>query len=310
MPIFKKKTFYLGLLGLAAAFFLLQQQRKIESVPPAAPLVPPPESPYPSSVAGAGLIEAVNENVTIAPSSSSMIEKVLVKVGEEVKPGQILAIMDTRDLIAQKEAAEARINVSVSQMKVWQVNVEDLEDQLSRYTALNREGVVTDEEYRRRHFDHLNALANLEKSKSELTLAQRDLRVAQAVLEQQNVRAPRGGLILQANVREGEYASIVSSNALFVLGGVGKLQVRVDIDEQNSGMVRPGAPAVAYVKGETKNAIPLRFTRIEPYVIPKKSLTGASTERVDTRVLQVIYQLDPPKRPLYVGQQVDGYIER
>ena len=178
MPIFKKKTFYLGLLGLAAAFFLLQQQRKIESVPPAAPLVPPPESPYPSSVAGAGLIEAVNENVTIAPSSSSMIEKVLVKVGEEVKPGQILAIMDTRDLIAQKEAAEARINVSVSQMKVWQVNVEDLEDQLSRYTALNREGVVTDEEYRRRHFDHLNALANLEKSKSELTLAQRDLRVA------------------------------------------------------------------------------------------------------------------------------------
>ena len=67
---------------------------------------------------------------------------------------------------------------------------------------------------------------------------------------------------------------------------------------------------MAYVKGETKNAIPLRFTRIEPYVIPKKSLTGASTERVDTRVLQVIYQLDPPKRPLYVGQQVDVYIER
>jgi multidrug efflux pump subunit AcrA (membrane-fusion protein) len=90
MPIFKKKTFYLGLLGLAAAFFLLQQQRKIESVPPAAPLVPPPESPYPSSVAGAGLIEAVNENVTIAPSSSSMIEKVLVKVGEEVSPFLLL----------------------------------------------------------------------------------------------------------------------------------------------------------------------------------------------------------------------------
>jgi hypothetical protein len=45
-------------------------------------------------------------------------------------------------------------------------------------------------------------------------------------------------------------------------------------------------------------------------VIPKKSLTGGSTERVDTRVLQVIYQFDPPNRPLYVGQQVDVYIER
>ena len=310
MPIFKKITFYLGLLGLVAAFFLMQQQRKNESVPPAAPLVPPPESPYSSSVAGAGLIEAVNENVTIAPSSSSMIEKVLVKVGEEVKTGQILAIMDTRDLVAQKEAAEARINVSRSQIKVWQVNVEDMEDQLRRYSALNREGVVTDEEFRRRHFDHLNALANLEKGKSELTLAQSDLRVTQVLLEKQNILAPRDGVILQANIREGEYSAIVSGNALFVLGGIGKLQIRVDIDEQNSGMVRPGAPAVAYVKGDTKNAIPLRFTRIEPYVIPKKSLTGASTERVDTRVLQVIYQFDPPNRPLYVGQQVDVYIER
>jgi hypothetical protein len=53
MPIFKKKTFYLGLLGLAAAFFLLQQQRKIESVPPAAPLA----SMEPAAHAGAGSSE-------------------------------------------------------------------------------------------------------------------------------------------------------------------------------------------------------------------------------------------------------------
>ena len=310
MPILKKTTFYLGLVGLAAAFFLMKHQRKVESIPPAAPLVPPPQSPYTSSVAGAGIIEAVNENVTIAPPSSSLIEKVLVKVGEEVKTGQILAVMDTRDLIAQKEAAEARITVSENQIKVWQVNVEDTEDQLKRYTGLNQEGVVADEDYQRRYFNRLNAVANLEKSKSELILAQRDLRVAQALLEKQNVRAPRDGVILQSNVREGEYSSLVSSNALFVLGGIGKLQIRVDIDEQNAGMVRPGAPAVAYVKGETERAIPLRFTRIEPFVIPKKSLTGGSTERVDTRVLQVIYQFDPPNRPLYVGQQVDVYIER
>lgn len=310
MPIFKKATFYLGLVGLAAAVFLIQHQKKTEAVPPAPPLVPPPQSPYTSSVAGAGIIEAVNENVNIAPPSSSLIEKVLVKVGEEVKTGQILAVMDTRDLIAQKEAAEARITVAENQIKVWQVTVDDTEDQLKRYTGLNQEGVVADEDYQRRYFNRLNAKANLEKSKSELILAQKDLRVAQSLLEKQNVRAPRDGVILQANVREGEYSSLFSGNALFVLGGTGRLQIRVDIDEQNAGLVRPGASAVAYVKGETEKAIPLHFTRIEPYVIPKKSLTGASTERVDTRVLQVIYQFDPPDRPLYIGQQVDVYIER
>jgi len=68
--------------------------------------------------------------------------------------------------------------------------------------------------------------------------------------------------------------------------------------------------AQAYVKGDSKNAIPLQFIRIEPFVIPKTSLTGSSSERVDTRVLQVIYSLQLPKdRQLYVGQQVDVFID-
>ena len=54
----------------------------------------------------------------------------------------------------------------------------------------------------------------------------------------------------------------------------------------------------------------LRFVRIEPFVIPKRSLTGDSAERVDTRVLQIIFELDRPEVPLYVGQQVDVFIER
>ena len=56
-------------------------------------------------------------------------------------------------------------------------------------------------------------------------------------------------------------------------------------------------------------AYPLEFERVEPYVIPKKSLTGDNTERVDTRVLQVIYSLDVTDRPVYVGQQLDVFID-
>jgi hypothetical protein len=95
-----------------------------------------------------------------------------------------------------------------------------------------------------------------------------------------------------------------------VLGDLDKLQVRADVDEQNANRVRPGQSAQAFIKGDTKNAIPLQFVRVEPYVIPKVSLTGASTERVDTRVLQVIYSLHRPKDPpIYVGQQVDVFID-
>jgi HlyD family secretion protein len=67
---------------------------------------------------------------------------------------------------------------------------------------------------------------------------------------------------------------------------------------------------VAYLKGSSRRTIPLAFVRIEPYIVPKKSLTGDNTERVDTRVLQIIYHFAPPAFPVYAGQQVDVFIER
>jgi HlyD family secretion protein len=53
----------------------------------------------------------------------------------------------------------------------------------------------------------------------------------------------------------------------------------------------------------------LTFVRVVPYVVPKKSLTGDRSERVDTRVLQVIYALEPGEKSVYVGQQLDVFID-
>jgi hypothetical protein len=63
------------------------------------------------------------------------------------------------------------------------------------------------------------------------------------------------------------------------------------------------------MKGDAERRIPLEFVRIDPYIVPKRSLTGDNTERVDVRVLQVIYRFRPPAFPAYVGQQVDVFID-
>ncbi len=54
---------------------------------------------------------------------------------------------------------------------------------------------------------------------------------------------------------------------------------------------------------------PLQYVRTEPYIVPKRSLTGDTTERVDTRVLQLLYGFDRNELPVYVGQQMDVFIE-
>ena len=85
--------------------------------------------------------------------------------------------------------------------------------------------------------------------------------------------------------------------------------MRVDIDEYDIPRFVPEAPARATLKGQPDEFFPLKFVRIEPYVVPKKSLTGDNTERVDTRVLQVIYAIDTSGKRLFVGQQLDVFID-
>ena len=67
--------------------------------------------------------------------------------------------------------------------------------------------------------------------------------------------------------------------------------------------------AVGRLRGNADLKTPLVFVRFEPFVVPKRSLTGDSTERVDTRVLQVIYRVERDDLPLFVGEQLDVFVD-
>jgi HlyD family secretion protein len=114
--------------------------------------------------------------------------------------------------------------------------------------------------------------------------------------------------VLQVNIRPGEYVANTPGNALIVLGYVGRLHVRVDLDENDIARFRTTFTGKARLRGNPDAEFPLTFVRVDPFVIPKKSLTGANTERVDTRVLQVIYAIDTKGVPLFVGQQMDVFL--
>jgi hypothetical protein len=111
-------------------------------------------------------------------------------------------------------------------------------------------------------------------------------------------------------IHPGEFAPAgVTATPLVVLGRLKPLYLRVDVDEHEAWRVRPEAKATAAVRGDSDLKTPLTFVRFEPLVIPKKSLTGDSTERVDTRVLQAIYRIDSDSLRLFVGQQMDVFID-
>jgi len=152
-------------------------------------------------------------------------------------------------------------------------------------------------------------VAQRKEAEAKLRQANATLEQARVDLEKTVVKAPIDGAILKVDIRLGEYAKAgVLSDPLMTMGSVDPLHVRVDIDETETWRVCPGGSALARLRGNPGISVPLSFVRFEPYVLPKRSLTGDTTERVDTRVLQAIYEFTPNEFPAFVGQQVDVFI--
>lgn len=308
MIILKRLSVWTALAGIAFAAWVLMGAGKIEPMP--TPISEPPRSPFEQTVAASGIIEAVNENVRIAPPVAGLITKMFVAAGDQVKDQDPLFQLDDRELRAQLLTREAAIPPLQAQIDEQKYRIGDLDTQLRRLKPLHKESAVSEDDLKRTWYalevakrTQLRLEANLKQA-----IAQRE--EAAILLDRLTVRAPREGTILQVNVRAGEYASPGSSEPLMLLGDTQRLQVRADVDEVNAPLVAPQASGVASLKSMAGTKIPLTFVRIEPYVVPKKSLTGDNSERVDTRVLQIIYRFERPNFPVYAGQQVDVFIQR
>jgi len=308
MILFQRMSFWLALCGVGAVLFLVKGQGTQPANP--GPVSPPPRSPYARTVASTGLIEASRENVKVAAPREGLVTRVLVKVGDAVKAGDPLFQLDDREVRARIRLLEAQVASLRAQSGVDEAQIADLADQVRRFAQLGRNRVATEDEVKRREFSLATARARAAATAAAIAVAEEAVRQAGTDLELLTVRSPRDGRLLQVNLREGEFAALKSAEPLMLLGDVDRFQVRAEVDEQDAVLMRPDQPAVASLKGHSDLRVPLQFVRIEPYVVPKRSLTGDSLERVDTRVLQVVYAFDRPGFPVYVGQQVDVFIQR
>jgi HlyD family secretion protein len=150
--------------------------------------------------------------------------------------------------------------------------------------------------------------AAVEVERAAVEQAEAGLALAETDRDRLVVRSPIDGTVLVVNVRPGEFAAAGADSSPIVLGRPKPLHVRVDIDEADLPRLQLSAWAVASRRGAINERIPLRPLRAEPIVAPKRSLGGGAAERVDTRVLQVIYAVEDEKADLRPGQLLDVLI--
>ena len=284
----------LAIIGVGVAVVMVIRGNRTRPVAP--PVVQSAKAPFTSYIFGPGIVEAMTENVAIGTPVSGIVTAIYVKWGDQVQTGDPLFKIDSSDLQAQVLPALAKV-------KEAEANLAKVKNRLRVGESMSPGMSISVEEVDNRRFDVAideaalaSALAQVEQIKTEI--------------ERRTVRARFSGRILQMKTRLGEYAQSGPLNTpLMLLGDDARLHVRVDIDENDAWRFQPCAPAMASVRGNPEIKTPLQYVRTDPDVIPKVTLTGDTTQRTDTRVLQVIYSFDPASLPLYVGQLMDVFIE-
>jgi len=305
------KRFTFPVIGILAAVWaaysvVRTQPRRVPTDPPS----PPAVSDFEKTVAAVGLIEASTENIWVGTPLAGVVTKVFVTAGQNVRSGEPLFELDTRQLRAELAVRQQAVLVARARARVAEARVADAGRQLEFAEQVKDKRAVSAEELTRRRSAVETASAELDEVTSEIAAAESQAQAVQVDLERSVVRASIAAEVLQVKVRVGEFApAAATSNPLILLGRSKPLHVRVDVDEHEAWRVREGAPAIGHVRGNAAAKARLRFVRFEPFVVPKRSLTGDSTERVDTRVLQIIYRVDGDDIPLFIGQQLDVFID-
>ncbi len=293
-----------GLGAIIALFVVFWSMRN-----PPTPAIPflPPKSPYVHAVFGEGIVEASSKNISIGSPFSEIVTDIFVVEGDHVKKGDLLFKLDTRSLEAHRDTLIRDIELAL-------VEMENQKKQFSFYERLKSKNAVSEMQYDESFFALAEAVANVQIKKA-------DLAETETLINRYFIRASVDGEVLQVNIHIGEVAPNVVPNSvsqiipygssqypLILLGTVNPMNIRIDIDEEDAWRYKKGTPAQAFVRGNPKLNFPLTFVRIEPYIVPKASFTGQTTQRVDTRVLQVLYQFESPPQ-VYAGQLLDIFLQ-
>jgi multidrug efflux pump subunit AcrA (membrane-fusion protein) len=340
----------LAILGLAVGVFAVATAKPKETPQPLAR--PASVNPYERGVAALGLVEPAGRSVAIVAPEAAMVVRVHVDVNDQVAEKQPLFELDTRPLEAEIVRAQAAVVAAQADIDRWhalprqetlpplraaveraRAVLADREELLRLADDSQRRGANTTRDVSAARYARDSAKAELDGALADLASAEAggwrpDLAIASATLDQRKaavqalellkerliVRAPRAGKVLRRQIETGEFATTDAARPALILGDLSRLHVRAQVDEEDIALVRTNARAIARTRGSVQRELALRLVRVEPFARPKTDLIGVNSERVDTRVIDVVFEVPESdgadrEATLYPGQAVDVFIE-
>lgn len=266
------------LAGVGASRLLLQPRTPAASAPPAAPEPRPIEA-----VAALGRLDPRGEIRRVAAPISGIggsprLTRLLVREGQSVTAGQLLAQFDTApSLLAQQRLLQARISNLDSRLSLQRRDIE-------RYRRLARSGAIASADLDGRETDLLALQGELLEARAELDKTE-------AELELTELRAPIAGTVLRLHAREGERPG---DQGVLELGASHRMEALVEVYESDIARVRPGqAVTLTSEHGGFEGNLQGQVLRISPQVRQREVLATDPTQDADARIVEVRVGLEP-----------------
>lgn len=240
-----------------------------------------------------GTIEPEGREVFICPPFSRRVMEICVREGDMVKKGQRLCVLENS--VEQKEVDLANARVALAQ-KTLILTKDDLE----RSKELYRKKV--DSEYR-----FTQAKIKYEQDLKRIKVANSELDLAKAKLEQTVLRAPVDGRVYKLDVRQGE--TLTQNDTDRIVVGSENLWIRLSVEAFWRDRLKTGMTCTIYDTETNEKLGTGKILYKLPYMGRRDFRTEDLQERFDTKFQQLVVQFLPDKENLPIGLSVIAYIE-
>lgn len=228
-----------GCFAIAVAAWLLSGNKKDEQVSFVTEEVAPAN--IQNSITATGSVEPV-DTVAVGTQVSGIIDKIYVDFNSTVKKGQVLAVLDTKNLTSTLNSAKANLQSAQANMQSANAALGYQRANYNRYKALYQKGLISANDFESARLSYRQAEEQVAMMKESVVAAQESVRTAQTNLGYATIVSPIDGTIINKYVAEGQtVAASFSTPELFgVARDLKKMQVLADVDEADIGDVRPG----------------------------------------------------------------------
>lgn len=228
-----------GCFAIAVAAWLLSGNKKDEQVSFVTEEVAPAN--IQNSITATGSVEPV-DTVAVGTQVSGIIDKIYVDFNSTVKKGQVLAVLDTKNLTSTLNSAKANLQSAQANLQSANAALGYQRANYNRYKALYQKGLISANDFESARLSYRQAEEQVAMMKESVVTAQESVRTAQTNLGYATIVSPIDGTIINKYVAEGQtVAASFSTPELFgVARDLKKMQVLADVDEADIGDVRPG----------------------------------------------------------------------